>query len=262
MNWGMKEVYFISDAHLGSRALSHTRQQERRLCSFLDSIKDKAQAVYMLGDMFDFWYEYRTVVPKGFTRFLGKLSELTDSGVEVHLFTGNHDLWCGDYLTEECGVQIHRQPATVEIADKVFYLAHGDGLGDNDWKFRILRSIFHNRWCQFAFSLIHPDLGVEIGLRWAKHSREKHEPCLQKDDIGFSDYKGEDEENLVRYAKQYIKTHTDVNYLMFGHRHIELDLVLSQGARLMILGDWITRCSYAVWNGEHMYFENYVEGDV
>lgn len=124
----MKNVYFLSDAHLGSRAIEHGRTQERRLVNFLDSIKHKAAAVYLLGDMFDFWYEFRTVVPKGYTRFLGKLSELTDMGVEVHFFTGNHDIWCGDYLTRECGVVIHREPLTTEIYGKEFYLAHGDGL--------------------------------------------------------------------------------------------------------------------------------------
>ena len=126
----MKNVYFLSDAHLGSRAIEHGRTQERRLVNFLDSIKHKAAAVYLLGDMFDFWYEFRLVVPKGYTRFLGKLSELTDMGVEVHFFTGNHDIWCGDYLTKECGVTIHREPVTTEIYGKEFYLAHGDGLGE------------------------------------------------------------------------------------------------------------------------------------
>lgn len=128
----MKNVYFLSDAHLGSRAIEHGRTQERRLVNFLDSIKHKASAVYLLGDMFDFWYEFRLVVPKGYTRFLGKLSELTDMGVEVHFFTGNHDIWCGDYLSKECGVIIHREALTTEIYGKEFYLAHGDGLGDPD----------------------------------------------------------------------------------------------------------------------------------
>lgn len=128
----MKNVYFLSDAHLGSRAIEHGRTQERRLVNFLDSIKHKAAAVYLLGDMFDFWYEFRLVVPKGYTRFLGKLSELTDMGVEVHFFTGNHDIWCGDYLTKECGVTIHREPVTTEIYGKEFYLAHVTG-----WEIRI-----------------------------------------------------------------------------------------------------------------------------
>ena len=137
----MKNIYFISDAHLGSLAVPHRRMQERRLVRFLDEIKPTAEAIYMLGDMFDFWFEYQTVVPKGFTRFLGKISELTDMGIEVHYFTGNHDIWCLDYLEKECGVTLHRGPLTTEIADKTFFLAHGDGLGDRDWKFGFLRGI-------------------------------------------------------------------------------------------------------------------------
>ena len=130
MNSQKKNIYFLSDAHLGCRALKHRRMQERRLVNFLDQVKYKAQAIYLLGDMFDFWFEYKTVVPKGYTRFLGKLSELTDMGVEVHYFIGNHDLWMKDYLEYECGVTMHRKSFTVEIYDKVFYLAHGDGLWD------------------------------------------------------------------------------------------------------------------------------------
>ena len=205
----MKNVYFLSDAHLGSLAIPHARMQERRLVRFLDSIKDKAAAIYLLGDMFDFWNEYRYVVPKGYTRFLGKLSELTDSGVEIHYFTGNHDLWTYGYLEQECGVKVHKSPMTTEIYDSV----------------------------------------------WAKHSRLKradgHEPP----------YMGEDREYLVRYAKDYLATHKDIDYFMFGHRHIELDLMLSRKTRLMILGDWIWQFTYAVFDGEHMFMETYVEGE-
>ena len=153
----MKNVYFLSDAHLGSRAIEHGRTQERRLVNFLDSIKHKASAVYLLGDMFDFWYEFRLVVPKGYTRFLGKISELTDMGVEVHFFIGNHDIWCGDYLTKECGVIMHREPLTTEIYGKEFYLAHGDGLGDPDKKFKLLRSMFHSKHYKHCFPLFIPD---------------------------------------------------------------------------------------------------------
>ena len=257
----MKNIYFISDAHLGSRALKHTRQQERRLVRFLDQIKDKAQAVYMLGDMFDFWYEYPNVVPKGYTRFLGKISELTDLGVEVHFFTGNHDIWCRDYLTKECGVVMHYEPVTVEIADKTFFLAHGDGLGDPDKSFRFLRAVFHSRLCQWLFSWIHPTIGVEFGLRWAKHSRLKHEPCLQDGVGGDPGYQGEDKEFLVLYAKEYLQTHPDINFFVFGHRHIELDLMLNRQSRVLILGDWVSQCTYAVYDGETLFLDNYVEGE-
>ncbi len=256
----LKSVYFISDAHLGCRAISSRRMQERRLVRFLDDIKLKAAAVYMLGDMFDFWFEYRSVVPKGFTRFLGKVSELCDAGVEVHFFTGNHDIWCWDYLEQECGAHVHHGPMTIEIADKTFYLAHGDGLGSTTRGFRFIRSIFHNRVCQWLFRWLHPDLGVPFGLNWAKHSRLKHDSY---DGIhsGEEPYMGEDKEPLVVYAKDYLKEHPDVNYLLFGHRHIELDLMLSKSARMLILGDWVSQYTYAVFDGENLFFENYVEGD-
>ncbi len=251
----MKNVYFLSDAHLGSRAIAHRRTQERRLVNFLDSIKDKASAVYLLGDMFDFWYEFKYVVPKGFTRFLGKLSELTDRGVEVHFFTGNHDLWCGDYLEEECGVIIHRQPLTTEIFGKEFFLSHGDGLGDPDRGFKLLRAIFHSKTLQRLFSALHPRWSINLGLEWAKHSRLKRENGKEPD------YMGEDKEPLVRFSKEYLKTHPNINYFIYGHRHIVLDLMLSRTVRLMVLGDWITEFSYAVFDGENMFLEQYIEGD-
>ena len=251
----MKPIYFLSDAHLGSRAIPHARMQERRLVRFLDSIKHKAGAVYLLGDMFDFWHEYRFVVPKGYTRFLGKISELTDLGVEVHYFVGNHDLWVGNYLEEECGVTLHREAETTEIYGKTFFIAHGDGLGDNDWKFRLLRSIFHNHFLQICFAAIHPRWAIDFGMEWAKHSR------LKRKDGKEPPYMGETNEHLVCYAKEYLKSHPDVNYFVFGHRHIELDLLLSRTARLAILGDWIQLFSYAVYDGENFFMEQYIEGE-
>ena len=251
----MKNVYFLSDAHLGSLAIPHPRMQERRLVRFLDSIKGKASAIYLLGDMFDFWNEYRYVVPKGYTRFLGKLSELTDSGVEIHYFTGNHDLWTYGYLEEECGVKVHKSAVTTEIFGRVFYLAHGDGLGDPDPKYRFLRRVFHSTLCQHLLNMAHPRWGMWLGLTWAKHSR------LKRSEGKEPPYMGEDREYLVRYAKEYLAVHKDIDYFMFGHRHIELDLMLSRKTRLMILGDWIWQFTYAVFDGEHMFLETYVEGE-
>lgn len=251
----MKNVYFISDAHLGSRAIPSGRTHERRLVNFLDGIKHKASAIYLLGDMFDFWYEFRLVVPKGYTRFLGKLSELTDLGVEVHFFIGNHDVWCGDYLTKECGVIMHYEPLTVEIQGKEFYLAHGDGLGDPNKTFKLLRSMFHSPFLQRLFSSIHPRWSVDFGLKWAKRSREKHA------EKGEPQYMGEDKEYLVVYSKEYLKTHPNINYFIYGHRHILLDLMLSKTARVTVLGDWITLFSYAVFDGENLFLEQYVEGE-
>ena len=251
----MKNVYFLSDAHLGSRAIPHRRMQERRLVNFLDSIKHKAAAVYLLGDIFDFWHEYKTVVPKGYTRLLGKISELTDNGVEVHFFIGNHDLWMGDYLEKECGVTIHRSSAVVEIYGKVFYLAHGDGLDADDKKFKILRSIFHNRLCQRLFAAVHPRWGVAFGLEWARRSR------LKRVDGKEPEYMGEDKESLVIFAKSYMKTHPEINFFIFGHRHIELDLLLARETRLVILGDWISQFSYVVYDGEQLILDSYIEGE-
>jgi len=251
----MKNVYFLSDAHLGSLAIKHGRTQERRLVNFLDQIKHKAAAIYLLGDMFDFWYEFKTVVPKGYTRFLGKLSELTDMGVEIHFFTGNHDIWCKDYLEKECGLIIHKKPLTTEIYGKEFYLAHGDGLGDPDKKFQFLRSLFHNKFLQTLFSAIHPRWSVAFGLKWAERSR------LKREDGKEPDYMGEDKEYLVIYTKKYLKTHPDINFFIYGHRHIELDLQLTKTSRVLILGDWINLFTYAVFDGEHLFMEQFIEGE-
>lgn len=251
----MKNIYFLSDVHLGSRAIKSGRTQERRLVNFLDSIKHKASAIYLLGDMFDYWYEYRMVVPKGYTRFLGKLSELTDMGVEVHFFIGNHDIWAFDYLPAECGVILHKEALTTEIYGKEFFLAHGDGLGDPDKTFKLLRTMFRNRTLQKLFSAIHPRWSMEWGLSWAKRSRLKRENGKEPE------YMGEDKEFLVLFSKEYLKGHPDINYFIFGHRHIMLDLMLSRNARMLILGDWITWFSYAVFDGENLFFKEYVEGE-
>lgn len=250
-----KNVYFLSDAHLGSWAIPHARMQERRIVRFLDSIKEKAAAIYLLGDMFDFWNEYKYVVPKGYTRFLGKLSELTDNGVEVHFFTGNHDIWTYGYLEEECGLTVHKAPLTTEIYGKVFFLAHGDGLGDDDGGFKFLRWVFHNRTCQRLLNCVHPRWGMALGLNWAKHSR------MKRADGKEPPYMGENKEPLVRFTKKYMKTHSDIDYFIYGHRHIELDLMLSRKTRMIILGDWIWQYTYAVFDGEHMFLEEYVEGE-
>lgn len=251
----MKKVYFISDAHLGSWALEHKRTQERRLVRFLDSLKENASSVYMMGDMFDFWYEYKYVIPKGFSRFLGKISELTDSGIEVHYFAGNHDVWCYDYLEKECGVIIHREPYTVEIYGQEFYLAHGDGMGDPDFSFRFLRGIFNNRFCQWLFSGLPTRWSMFFGLSWAKKSMQKHLAT------GVESYLGEDKEHLVVYAKDYLKTHPTINYFIFGHRHIELDLMLSSSSRVLIIGDWISHFTFAVFDGKSLVLDNYIEGE-
>lgn len=254
-NTARRNIYFLSDAHLGSLAIPHPRMQERRLVNFLDSIKHKAEAVYLMGDIFDFWYEYKNVVPKGYTRLLGKISELTDMGVEVHYFIGNHDIWQHDYFEKECGMTLHRHNEVVELHGQTFFLGHGDGLGSKDKKFKFLRALFHSTTCQHLFSMLHPRWGVAFGLEWARHSR------LKREDGKEPPYQGEHKESLIIFAKEYLQTHPDINYFIFGHRHIEIDLMLSRTTRIMILGDWITQFSYAVFDGEHMFMESFVEGE-
>jgi UDP-2,3-diacylglucosamine hydrolase len=161
----MKNIYFLSDAHLGSRAIEHSRTHERRLVNFLDSIKHKAEAIYLLGDMFDFWYEFKNVVPKGYTRFFGKIAELTDKGIEVHFFTGNHDIWCLDYFEKECGMVVHREPCLVELYGKEVFLAHGDEFS-TERGFRFLRAMFHSRFLQRMLSMLPAMLCLFIFLIW------------------------------------------------------------------------------------------------
>lgn len=248
-------IYFLSDAHLGCRALKSGRTRERRLVRFLDSIKTKASAIYLLGDMFDYWFEYRQVVPKGHVRFLGKLAELTDNGVEVHFFIGNHDIWCKDYLTRECGVIMHYEPYTMDINGKVFYMAHGDGLGDDDKQFLFLRRLFHSPFVQKVFGCIHPDRSVAWGLRWAANSRKKHE--MQGPPV----FQGEEKEPLVAYSRNYLINHPEVNYFLYGHRHIELDLPIGEDSRMFILGEWVEKFTYATFDGEEVTLHNYIEGE-
>ena len=249
-----KKIYFLSDAHLGSWAIEHRRTHERRLVSFLDKIKDEAAAVYMLGDMFDFWYEYRHVVPKGFTRFFGKVAELTDRGVEVHFFTGNHDIWCLDYFEKECGMIVHREPCLVELYDKEFFLAHGDEFSA-ERSFRILRSIFHNRFLQMMFSTIHPRWSIWMGHSWARHSMLKHKVK------GDTPFKGEENEECIIYAKKYLKDHPSVDCFIFGHRHIDEDIALGDNSRCIFLGDWIGTFAYVVFDGKTVERKYFIEGE-
>lgn len=244
-----KKIYFISDAHLGSLLVKNALEQEKRLVAFFDEIKQDAVALYLLGDIFDFWYEYKLVVPKGYTRFLGKLAELSDMGIDIHFFTGNHDIWSYGYLEKEIGLTLHKKELITEIQGKKFFLAHGDGLGDPSRSFKFIRSIFHSRICQILFSALHPRWGIGFGLLWSSHSREK------KSKGNYDSYLGEDKEHLVQFAKSYNKQ--DIDFFIFGHRHIILDLMLKNKSRVMILGDWMSLFSYAVFDGEEMYIEQY-----
>lgn len=245
-----KNIYFASDAHFGAKTLKNSIENEKRFVRWLDSIKHDAEAVYLVGDMIDFWFEYKHVVPKGFTRFLGKLAELTDMGVKVHWFIGNHDIWIFGYIQQETGVIVHHQPLIKELGGKKFFIGHGDGLGDNSVAFKIIRSVFHNKLAQRLFAWIHPDWAISFALAWSKSSRESGSR-------EYKDYLGEDKEHLVIYAKKFLQTQPEINFFVFGHRHIMLDLMLKRESRVVILGDWIQHFSYAVWDGNDIRLEQF-----
>ena len=251
----MKKIYFLSDAHLGSWAISDNRRQELRVVHFLDQIENDASAIYMLGDMFDFWHEYRYVVPKGFTRLLGKISSLTDKGIEVHFFTGNHDLWCGDYLEKECGVILHRDMLQIRLGEKNFCLAHGDGLDGSEKHYLILRSIFHNKVCQKLFAAVHPRWGIAFGQEWARRSRLKHEVVE-----GFFD--GPEKDGMYSFSKEYMKSNPDTDYFIYGHRHIDVDLMLNEKSRFIILGDWVTKYTYGEFDGTALVIKHFQDNQL
>lgn len=245
----MKKVYFVSDAHFGSRGLEDSRANERKFLRWIDAIRPDCAALYLLGDMIDFWFEYKRLVPKGYTRFFGKLAELTDSGIPVYWFCGNHDLWLFHYVQEELGIQVCREPLLTEIGGKRFFLAHGDGLGDPDKGVRCLQKIFHSCLCQWMFShLIPSNWAMALGTRWSHHSFEKRKRQ------GGAVYSGENQECLVRFAKDYLKAHPEdkPDFFIFGHRHIMLDLMLSASCRLLIAGDWMQAFSYIAFDGEEL----------
>ena len=236
-----KKVYFISDAHLGAPTIENPREQEKMLVRFLDSIKQDVSTLFLLGDILDFWYEYKKVVPRGFTRFFGKIAELTDSGIEVHWFVGNHDMWIFDYLPNELGIIVHHKPEEITLLGKRFFLAHGDRLDDRSAVFQILQTIFHNKFCQWLFSGIHPRWAIGLAQVWSKHNRAtgKH-----------NSYLGEENEYAVRFSKEYLKDkNPEIQYFIFGHRHIVLDLKIASDCKVLILGDWISEFSYATFDG-------------
>lgn len=229
---------------------------ERRVVRFLDSIKDDCSELYLLGDIIDYWFEYKHVVPKGFTRFLGKLGELTDRGIKVHWFTGNHDIWIFGYIQQETGAEVITKGGIFNIQGRRCFLAHGDGLGHDTAAFKFMTRFFHSSLCQKLYSIIHPDWATALALRWSRHSR------LTGPDM--PDFLGENKEHLVLFAKQYLKEHSDdeaPDYFIFGHRHIMLDLMLTRATRLMILGDWITNFSYAVMDDGQLSLEQFEVDD-
>lgn len=248
MTTGTK-IYFASDFHLGAGSYAGSREREARIVRWLDTIKTDAAELFLMGDIFDFWFEYKTVVPRGYVRFLGKLAELVDNGVKLYLFKGNHDMWMFDYFVNELNATIISDELEIERGGKKFYLHHGDGLGPGDAMYKMLKNFFRSTFCQWLFARLHPNLGVGIANYWSKHSRIAG--------LANEKRKSLEQEWLVVYSHELL-THKYFDYLVFGHRHLPLDIQLDDKSRYINLGEWVNYNSYAVFDGEELkleYFE-------
>jgi UDP-2,3-diacylglucosamine hydrolase len=240
------KIYFASDFHLGAPNKHESKTREKLIVKWLSEIEHDAKAIYLLGDIFDFWFEYSKVVPKGFVRLLGKLASITDNGTEVHFFVGNHDLWAKDYLKKEVGINIHRQPKTIEEQGKRIFIGHGDGLGKGDYLYKFLRKIFTSKICQWAFARLHPNLALSIAHAASNSSRRKHK----------SIFVSEEKEILFNYCKKQQKIRSS-NYYIFGHRHVPLELKIHNDATYINLGDWIDHNTFAVLENGTIKLEEY-----
>jgi UDP-2,3-diacylglucosamine hydrolase len=237
------KIYFISDVHLGAPALKDNRERELHFAKWLDFISNDVAELYLLGDIFDFWFEYKKVVPRGFTRILGRLAQFTDKGIPVHFFTGNHDLWVFDYLPQETGLKVHRNEFITEIWGKKFFLAHGDGLDPDDKGYLLLKKVFSSKKLQWIFARLHPNFAFQIAHRWSKSSRLAK--MDRKEEFNVKN------ENMFRFAQQYLEQEW-IDYFIFGHRHRMVDVEVEKNSRMILLGDWIKNFSYGVFDGDKM----------
>jgi len=246
-----KNIYFISDSHLGVPDYESSLKREKHLVKFLDEIKNDAKEIYLLGDIFDFWFEYKTVVPKGYIRLLGKLAELSDSGIILNYFTGNHDMWIFDYFKKELNVNMFKEPIVRTYNNYKFYIGHGDGIGPDDKGYKFLKKVFSNRLNQWLFARLHPNFGIGLALYFSRKSRVANG---NTDEV----FLGDDKERLIVYAKEMLqKEHFD--FFIFGHRHLALDVKLAENSRYLNIGDWIKNFSYIVFDGETLelkYFKD------
>ncbi len=244
-----KKVYFSSDNHLGAPNKTESAIREKRFLQWLDQVKHDAAAIFLLGDLFDFWFEYKTVVPKGFVRTLGKLAEIRDSGVPIFFFVGNHDLWMNGYFEEELNIPVYHKPQEFVMAGKTFFLGHGDGLGPEDIGFKLMKKVFINPFCKWLFGWLHPNIGVKL----AQHLSTKNKLISGKEDFKFL---GEDKEWLILYSKRKLsQKHRD--HFVFGHRHLPMQIDIGQQATYTNLGDWCNFYTYAVFDGNQLELKEF-----
>lgn len=246
-----KRIYFASDFHLGAPDAEKSRVREKRILQWLEMVEKDAQHIFLVGDIFDFWFEYKHAIPKGYTRLLGKLAQLTDKGIGISVFIGNHDMWMNGYFEEELNIPVYYEPQTYTLGTKSFYIGHGDGLGPGDHGYKFLKKIFRNPVCRWMFSAIHPSWGISLANYFSRKSRAKTGMELEK-------FLGEENEWLAIYSKEQLQLqHFD--YFIFGHRHLPLDIKLAENSRYINLGDWINYFSYAVFDGTNVelkYFKD------
>jgi UDP-2,3-diacylglucosamine hydrolase len=244
-----KKIYFLSDFHLGAPNAEASLIREKKIVQFLDEIKHDAEQIFIVGDLFDFWYEYKTVVPRGYVRILGKLAELTDNGIMIHFFVGNHDMWMTDYFQKELNIPVYFEPKTFEFNNKKFLIGHGDGLGPGDRGYKFIKKIFRNKICQWLFGILPPAIGIGIANYFSNKSRSR-------EDSNIEVFLGEQDEWLLIYSKEVLlKEHFD--YFIFGHRHLPIDFTLNENSRYINLGEWINYNSYAVFDGANLELKYY-----
>lgn len=244
-----KKIYFASDNHLGAPTKAASFPREKKFVAWLDSIKDDAAAIFLIGDLFDFWFEYKTVVPKGFTRTLGKLAEISDSGIPIYYFVGNHDLWMNGYFEEELNIPVFHQPKEFQFNEKIFFIGHGDGLGPNDIGYKRMKKVFTSPFSKWLFRWLHPDIGVRLGHYFSV----KNKLISGDEDAKFL---GNDNEWLVQYAKRKLETqHFD--FFVFGHRHLPLEIDLDGHSKYFNLGDWVSHFTFGVFDGKHFQLKQF-----
>ena len=244
-----KKVYFASDQHLGAPTAEASFPREKKFVAWLDEIKTDAEAIFLLGDLFDFWFEYKTVVPKGFVRVLGKLAEIRDSGIPIYFFVGNHDLWMNDYFEKELNIPVYHKPQEFTINNKLFLIGHGDGLGPHDKGYKRMKKVFTFPFFKWLFKWLHPDLGVPLG----QYMSVKNKLISGDEDAKFL---GEENEWLVQYCKKKL-TEKQYDYFVFGHRHLPLEIALKKQSKYINLGDWIQYFTYGILTEETMELKKY-----
>jgi UDP-2,3-diacylglucosamine hydrolase len=246
---GDKKIFFASDFHLGVPNPASSLEREKRIVSWLNAIKDEAHSIYLLGDIFDFWFEYKSVIPKGFIRLQGKLMELKDLGIPIFFFTGNHDMWMFDYFPNEFGIPIYRNPEILLVGNQKLLIGHGDGLGPGDTTYKFIKKFFNSKLCQWLFARLHPNLGFAIANYWSRNSRINNSKKEEK-------FEGEDREFLFTYCKE-LEQKMHHNYYIFGHRHLPLDLKINDQSRYVNLGEWVHFNTYAVYDGTKVELKTY-----